>query len=62
MSLKKTLRKWYYHKKIKSIGENTYIAEGVKIFDGKNIEIGKNVWISPNSTFGAKGGLKIGNY
>jgi len=58
------LRRMYYKKKLKNIGNNVFINTGVIIFTPKNVELGNNIHLDTNVKLevGDKGSIKIGDH
>jgi len=57
------MRNVYWRSKLKKIGQDVFIDQGVTIFGAKNVELGDDVHIDVNCCFiCATGKIKIGSY
>jgi galactoside O-acetyltransferase len=57
------LRHWYFSRRLKYLGPNSRISQGILFYDAENISLGGNFSAGRNCSLGAiNGELKIGDY
>jgi len=56
------IRAWFYRRWLKSLGERTWLMEGIYIRNPKQLSIGKRCSVGVGVRLQAAGGLTIGDY